>query len=189
MTSPLKVLVFAATNSAQSINKLLASHAANILQNDLGSPVDIEFLDLNDYEMPIFSPEREAQGIPQLAQDFYDKLGAADGVIISFAEYNGSYTAAFKNIFDWSSRVKMQIFQDRPVLLMATSMGGGGGQRVLDAALGAFPNFGANITSNFKFGPFNEHFDRENNRLKTPELTDELRQALSAFRDALPTTS
>lgn len=184
-----KIVVFAASNSTTSINKRLALHAAKILQDELNASVEIEVLDLNDYEMPIYSPEREAQGIPQLAQDFYDKLGAADGVILSLAEYNGSYTAAFKNIFDWSSRIKMKIFQDRPVMLMATSMGGRGGMSVLAAAMDAFPHFGAHITSSFNFGPFNEHFDTQTDQLKTPELGLELREAIAAFRDALSKTS
>lgn len=189
MPTRCKIVVFAATNNTRSINKRLALHAAKILQDEFRAPVEIEVLDLNDYEMPIYSPEREAQGIPQLAQDFFDKLGSADGVIISMAEYNGSYTAAFKNIFDWSSRIKMKIFQDRPVLVLATSMGGRGGQNVLAAALGGFPHFGANVTSSFNFGPFNAHFDPETERLKTPELALELREAIVAFQDALPTTA
>ncbi|WP_292294094.1 NAD(P)H-dependent oxidoreductase [Marivita sp.] len=183
------IVVFAASNSTKSINRRLALHAARILRDEFMAPVEIEVLDLNDYEMPIYSPEREAQGIPQLAHDFYDKLGAADGVIISFAEYNGAYSAAFKNIFDWSSRIKMKIFQERPVMLMATSMGGRGGQNVLAAAMGGFPHFGANITSNFSFGPFNEHFDTQTDQLKTPELALELREAIAAFRDALPASA
>jgi len=130
MSKHSNILVFAASNSTKSINKRLAVYSAKILQNELNAPVKIEVLDINDYEMPIYSPEREAAGIPQLAQDFYDKLGAADGIIVSFAEYNGTYTAAFKNIFDWVSRVNMKMFQERPVLVMATSGGGRGGQNV-----------------------------------------------------------
>jgi chromate reductase len=76
MSSPSKILVFAATNSRQSINKRLALHAVTLLQDDLHSDVEIDLIDLNDYEMPIFSPEREHAGIPQLAQDFYAKIGA-----------------------------------------------------------------------------------------------------------------
>ena len=186
MPSRFNIVVFAASNSAQSINKRLALHAAKILSDEFKAPVEIEMLDLNDYEMPIYSPAREAKGIPQNAHEFFEKLGKADGVIISLAEYNGSYTAAFKNIFDWSSRIDMKVFQDRPVLVMATSVGGRGGQNVLAAALGGFPFFGANITSSFNFGPFNEHFDTETSRLKTPALALKLREAIVAFRDALP---
>lgn len=186
MSSRSNILVFAATNSTRSINKRLARHAAKALQDELAKPVEIEIIDLNDYEMPIYSPEREAQGIPQLAQDFYDKIGASDGLIMSFAEYNGSYTAAFKNIFDWTSRISMKVFQDKPALVMATSMGGRGGQNVLEAVINGFPHFGANVTSSFNFGPFAEHFDIDTDRLKTPELARDLREALLTFSAALP---
>lgn len=186
MSEQSNIVVFAASNNTQSINKRLALHAASILQVEFKSGVEIKALDLNDYEMPIYSPEREAQGIPQLARNFYAELGAADGVIVSLAEYNGAYTAAFKNIFDWCSRINMKIFQNRPVMLLATSIGGRGGQNVLAAAMRGFPHFGANITSHFSFGPFSEHFDRHTDQLKTPELALELREAIAAFRDALP---
>ncbi|MFT5742645.1 MAG: chromate reductase [Paracoccaceae bacterium] len=186
MPSRSKILVFAATNSSQSINKRLAGHAAKVLQDELAALAEIEIIDLNDYEMPIYSPEREKAGIPQLAQDFCDKIAASDGLIISFAEYNGTYTAAFKNIFDWASRISMKVFQGKPTLLLATSMGGRGGQGVMAAAQGGLPHFGANITSSFNFGPFSQHFDADKNRLKTPELALELREALVAFQAALP---
>jgi hypothetical protein len=40
--------------------------------------------------MPIYSADRESEGgIPQLAQDFFDKIGAANAVLISSAEHNG----------------------------------------------------------------------------------------------------
>jgi chromate reductase len=188
MSTRSNIVVFAASNSTKSVNQRLANHAANILEGELAASVKIDVLDLNDYEMPIYSPEREARGIPQLALDFCEKVGVADSVMISFAEHNGAYTAAFKNIFDWSSRIKKQIFQDRPVMLMATSIGPQGGKRVLAAAMGAFPNFGANITSSFNFGPFSEHFDIETDRFKTAELATELREAIVAFHDALPAT-
>lgn len=181
-----KIVVLAASNSTTSINKRLAMHAAKVLQDEFKAPVEIEVLDLNDYEMHIYSPEREAQGIPQLAQNFYAELGAADGVIISLAEHNGAYTASFKNILDWCSRIKMKIFQNRPVMLLATSIGGHGGQNLLAVAMRDFPKLGANITSRFSFGPFKEHFDRQADQLITPELALELREAIAAFHDALP---
>ena len=50
----MKVLAFAASNHRQSINRALAGYAAKRLQRiHLG--VEIEFIDLNDYEMPIYS--------------------------------------------------------------------------------------------------------------------------------------
>ncbi|MEM6635433.1 MAG: NADPH-dependent FMN reductase [Pseudomonadota bacterium] len=179
------VLVIAATNSTTSINRRLAVHAAEILRDELAASVMIDVLDLNDYDMPVFSPERQAQGIPPAAQKFYDRIGASDGLIMSFAEYNGSYTAAFKNVFDWASRIDMKIYQNKPLLAMATSVGGRGGQNVLRTVVEAAPFFGANLTGQFNFGPFAEHFDTETGQLKTPDLARELRLALTAFQAAI----
>lgn len=179
------VLVFAASNSTQSINKRLALHAASVLKDELAAPVRIEPLDLNDYEMPIYSPEREAEGIPQNAKDFFAKIGAADGLIISFAEYNGSYTAAFKNIFDWCSRIEMKIYQDKPIVALATSPGKRGGQNVLKTVVEAAPFFGADLKGSLSVGPFAEKFDQEAGRLTSPQDALVLREALLALQAAL----
>ncbi|MEM8870951.1 MAG: NAD(P)H-dependent oxidoreductase [Pseudomonadota bacterium] len=180
------VLAFAASNNTNSINAKLAQHAARILKVDLAANVTIYSLDLNDYEMPIYSPQRqEAEGIPPLAQAFFDKLGAADALIISFAEYNGSYTSAFKNIFDWCSRIDMKIYQDKPMLALATSIGGRGGQNVLQTVLTAGPFFGADIKASFSFGPFSEHFDADAGHLTTPDLAQQLSDAVAKLKEAI----
>lgn len=180
-----KIVAFAGSNSTQSINKRLAVHAAEVLDKSVTGGTETELLDLNDYEMPIYSPERQAAGIPQHAQAFFDKIGAADALIISLAEHNGSYSAAFKNIFDWCSRIDMAMFQQKPVLVMATSPGPGGGQHVHGAAMGAFPFFGANVVSGFQFGPFGEHFDVAAGRLTTDDKVAELQTAVDALKAAL----
>ncbi len=55
--------------------------------------------------MPIYSEDRENDGgIPDQAQRFLKIIQDADGIILSLAEHNGSYTSAFKNILDWTSR-------------------------------------------------------------------------------------
>ncbi|MEL6388467.1 MAG: NAD(P)H-dependent oxidoreductase, partial [Pseudomonadota bacterium] len=64
-----RVLVFGASNSRRSINRQFAVHAADVLNQQTEGGVEIEVLDLNDFEMPIYSPERqEATGIPAEAQ-------------------------------------------------------------------------------------------------------------------------
>ncbi|WP_310555385.1 NAD(P)H-dependent oxidoreductase, partial [Flavobacterium sp.] len=95
-----KIIAFGASSSKTSINKQLATYAASLFENS-----SVEILDLNDYELPLFSVDKEKEnGIPQQAHDFYTKLGTADLIVISFAEHNGAYSTAFKNIFDWISR-------------------------------------------------------------------------------------
>ena len=94
-----KIIAFGASSSKTSINKQFAVYAANEFKG-----ATVEVLDLNDYEMPVFSVDKEKEsGIPQLAHDFFSKIGSADLLVISFAEHNGSYSAAFKNIFDWGA--------------------------------------------------------------------------------------
>ncbi len=165
-----KIIAFGASNSQNSINKKLANYAANQFEN-----VAIEILDLNDFEMPIYSIDREKNsGLPELAHTFYNKLGSADLLIISFAEYNGAYTSAFKNIFDWASRVNSKTFQEKPTFLMSTATGPRGGATVLEIAKNRFPHQGANVVGSFILPSFNANFlenEIVNDELKTELLS------------------
>ena len=79
----MKILAFAASNSRNSINRALLDHAAERLKSGILPEADIEFLDLNEYEMPIFSIDRENEaGIPEPAQDFFAHIGAADDLTL-----------------------------------------------------------------------------------------------------------
>ena len=179
----MKILAFAASNSAQSINKQLVTHAADVLKSQIEPGAEIEILDLNDFEMPIYSIDREqADGIPDAAQIFFDKIGSADALLISYAEHNGFYTAAYKNIFDWASRIEMKVFQDKPMVAMSASMGPGGGANVLKAASDSAPFFGANIVGSLSVGPFSEKFDTETNSLKDHALAHTLLTSLAALQ-------
>jgi chromate reductase, NAD(P)H dehydrogenase (quinone) len=167
-----KIIAFGASSSKTSINKQLAIYAANQFEN-----AKVEVLDLNDYEMPIFSSDKEKEtGIPQLAQDFYEKLGTADVIVISFAEHNGAYTSAFKNIFDWTSRINAKTFQEKPVLLFSTSPGPRGGSSVLEIAKGRFPFQGAIVKGSFSLPSFYENFDATNGI-----INDDLKNQLLAI--------
>ena len=148
-----KVLVFAGSTSKKSINKQLASHAASKLKN-----ISYEVADLNDYLAPIFSVDIEEVGFPENVQKFNELLDQFDGFIISLAEHNGSYAAAFKNIYDWVSRMERKVFRDKPLLLMATSPGGRGGASVLEAAKLTFPHAGGNVVATFSLPNFYDNF-------------------------------
>jgi len=189
MKQPYSILAFAASNSSKSINKLLVDHTVKVLKSEFLSDVSVETIDINDYEMAIYSQDREAAGgIPQQAHNFFNKVKAADGVIISFAEHNGSYTAAYKNLFDWASRIDANVFQGNVALLMSTSPGPGGANSVLTAASNSFPFFGADVAASFSLGSFYEHFDADGNALSTPELQTGLKDALLAFSKSLETS-
>ena len=152
----MKILAFAGSNSSKSINKDLVAYTTTLFKGDT-----IEILDLNDYEMPLFSSDKAGKnGIHQLALDFARKVDESDLLIISLAEHNGSYSVAFKNIFDWVSRIpNRKAFGNKLILLMATSPGARGGATVLEAAKGTFPHFGGKVHETFAFPNFYENFD------------------------------
>jgi chromate reductase len=171
-----KILAFGASSSKTSINKQFATYVANQFGNS-----EIEILDLNDYEMPIYSVDKESDtGIPQLAQDFYAKIGSSDLIVISFAEHNGSYSTAFKNIFDWSSRINGKTFQEKPMILLSTSPGPRGGATVLEIAKNRFPFQGADVKGSFSLPNFNDNFDLEKG-ITNPELKSELMKIVNSI--------
>tara|TARA_R110001583_G_scaffold2536_5_gene18266 strand:+ start:34519 stop:35040 length:522 start_codon:yes stop_codon:yes gene_type:complete len=166
----MKVLAFAATSSKSSINKQLANYAAKQIKD-----AQVELLDINDYEMPLFSEDREKElGQPELAKTFYQKLGEADVIVISFAEHNGSYTAAYKNLFDWTSRIDQKLFQNKPVIMLATSPGPGGAGSVLSAAQSSAPYFAADVKGAISVPSFYENFDVESGQLTNKDLVDNI---------------
>ena len=176
----MKVLAFAATNHKASINKQLVTHAANLLAEQ--TDADIEVLDLNDYEMPIYSIERhEENGIHPLGQQFFDKIGSADVVLVSFAEHNGSYTAIYKNLFDWASRIDMEVYQNKPTVILSTSPGPGGAQSVLSSAAGSASFFAMDLRGQLSVPSFDENFDSEKGVLVNQDLSEKLKEAVTAL--------
>jgi len=180
----MKILAIPATNSRNGLNRQIIGHAARLLEDGLVADAEVEILDLNDYEMPIFSVERHEEiGVPEPAQRFYDKIGEADAVIVSFAEHNGSYTVAWKNVYDWASRIDMGVYQGKKVALFATSPGGRGGQGVLEHATMVAPFFGAELVGSLSIPSFGDNFDADAGELTEPELRAHFEKILGALAD------
>lgn len=174
-----KIIAIGGSLSKKSINQQLASYSANQIEG-----AETIVVDLNDYLAPIYSPEiEEASGIPKEAQDLYDLIGTADGLVISLAEYNGSYSSGFKNIFDWMSRVNQKVWGNIPMLLMATSPGGRGGQGVLSAAKMSFPHLGGNIVGEFSLPSYYDNFTADG--IKDDVLNTALNSQIKALKEAL----
>lgn len=174
-----KILSFGASNSKKSINKTLAIYAANQIMD-----VEIIIADLNDFELPIYNFDLENEsGIPQKAQDFRALIEQADGIIISLAEHNGMPTAVFKNLFDWISRIDAKAWNEKSMLLLATSPGARGAQSVLELMKGVFTRFGAQITGDFSLPTFYDNFSEEG--IKNEELNKELDQKIKSFETSV----
>ncbi|WP_281321781.1 NADPH-dependent FMN reductase [Flavobacterium aestivum] len=173
----MKIIAFGGSPSKNSINKKLATYASSLFEN-----ASVEVLDLNDFQMPLFSVDIEAEiGQHPLAKAFLEKIATADTLVISLAENNGNYSAAFKNVVDWCSRINGKIFQEKPTLLMATSPGARGGASVLEIAKNNFPRFASEIKAVFSLPSFNDNFDVANGKISNPELDNQLRVIVKNF--------
>ena len=175
-----RILAFGASSSKRSLNKQFATFASSQIES-----ADITILDLNDFEMPIFSVDKEIEnGIPQLAYEFKSHILNSDGIIISFAEHNGAYSAAFKNIFDWISRIEGNVWGNKPMLLLSTSPGGRGGQTVLDIAVNKLSRMTSSEVFHFSLPMFNKNFSTDTG-IGDLELAEKFEQALNNFTKTL----
>jgi len=181
----LNILAFGTSNNRQSINRSLARYAAHLL-TDSQSNVNVEMLDIHDYEMPLFSAEREqALGQPLQALAFRQKIADADALVVSFAEHNGSYTAAYKNLFDWATRIDRDVFQNKPSVYLSASPGPGGAANMLATAIGSASYFGGNVIASVSVPRFHDNYDVEAGVITDAELHTALVQAMQLLRDAI----
>lgn len=173
----MKIFAFSGSNSSTSINKQLVAYAASLFGG-----ANVQVYSMADFEMPLFGVDLEKQiGQHPTAQLFLDKIAAADVVLASLPENNGSYSAAFKNVFDWASRIDVKVFQNKPMLLMATSPGQRGGKSVLELAQSNLPRYGADIRAVFSLPQFNQNFDTNKQAISNAEFDTALRRIVQDF--------
>jgi NAD(P)H-dependent FMN reductase len=94
--------------------------------------VEAELVDLRDWPLPLFdqprSPARVTDGNygHPLANQWAAKVAAADGFVITAAEYNHGYSAVLKNALDWLFRE----WSHKPVTFVG--YGAVGGSRAIE---------------------------------------------------------
>ena len=97
-----KILVFAGSARAGSLNKKLARVAAAAVR---AAGAEATFVDLADYPMPLYDGDLEArEGLPAGARKLKDLFIAHQGLMIVSPENNASVSALLKNVLDWISR-------------------------------------------------------------------------------------
>ena len=92
-------------------------------------------------------------------------------------------TAAFKNLWDWTSRIDKDFWQKKPMLLLATSPGGRGALSVLNTIKTLMPHFGGNVIADFSLPRFHQNFTQEG--LKDQVLNADLNKKIELFQQAL----
>lgn len=128
-----KILVFAGSVRAGSINERLAAAAAAALS---AAGAEVSHVSLRDYALPLYDGDlQDRDGVPDAADRLVDLFLDHRGVFVASPEYNASFTPLLKNTFDWMSRVRrdglppLPAFRNRVFALGAVTNGGMGGYR------------------------------------------------------------
>ena len=170
------ILGFAGSNSSSSINVQLLNNLMNRLPSDYNRK-DINVL---DYDLPFYGEDVEKeQGIPENAEKFAKEIEQYDALIITINEHNGSLSAYFKNLIDWTSRYKHQFLAGKKIFLAAASPGQGGAAASLQYAKTAFTIFGGEVVETLSFPSFYDNF--ENGIVVNPDLEKEIDSKLNTF--------
>lgn len=125
----MKILAFAASLRAQSLNRKLIAIAAD-LARARGAEVDL--VDFHAFDMPLYDGDiEEKSGLPAGCIELVRRISACDGLIISSPEYNFSVPGTLKNAIDWVSRSMPVPLEGKSTLLLSASPSLVGGNRGL----------------------------------------------------------
>ncbi len=134
MSTQPKILAFAGSARAESLNKKLARAAAEAAR---GAGGEVTLVDLDDYPMPLYHGDLESrEGVPRKARELRELFRAHDALLIASPENNASVSSLLKNTLDWISRPAdgqngLVPYQGKVAALLAASPGALGGLRGL----------------------------------------------------------
>ncbi|MCH2142918.1 MAG: NAD(P)H-dependent oxidoreductase [Phycisphaerales bacterium] len=134
MSTTPRILAFSGSLRSESWNHRLVALAAQAA-SDAGA--EVTTLRLRDYPLPVYDHDlEEASGMPDEALALKELFRTHDGFLIASPEYNGSMTAALKNLIDWVSRpqdgyARLDAFNNKVAGLLSCSPGRLGGLKGL----------------------------------------------------------
>lgn len=99
---------------------------------------DVTWVDLADFDLPIYSDALEKGAFPAGALRLKQILAAQDGLLFVSPEYNGSIPSLLKNAIDWASRptgeegsLALTAYRGKAAAIMSASLSPFGGLRGL----------------------------------------------------------
>lgn len=122
-----------------------------------------------------------ASGIPAGTAALGQKILAADALVISTPEYNGSIPGVLKNVIDWLSREKTVSLTGKHLLLLAASPGRLGGVRSLWHSRQPFEVLGVHVFPGMMGLPDAYNAFDAQGRLKDPKTAEQLKKTLGQF--------
>ena len=172
-----KILAFAGSNNAMSINHQLVEFTASQI-NDC----EVKVLDIRNWDVPMYSINMDPDQTPENITTLIALIKESDGFIISSPEHNGGTPAFFKNIIDWLSRRGKNVFDKKPMLLMSTSPGVSGGASNLKYLIHSLPYQGATIGATFSLPSFQGNFKEGK---IVGNHAGELQESIGEFKEVL----
>lgn len=148
-----KILAFAGSNNSKSVHSQLIDFTASLVKD-----AEVQVLDIRAWDVPMYSIDMDPDQTPKEITELIALIQAHDGFIIGSPEHNGGPSAFLKNILDWLSRRQKNTFDSKPVLLLSTSPGAGGGANHLNYFKLALPYQGATVASSFSLPSFFDNF-------------------------------
>ena len=107
--------------------------------------MNIEHICLEDFELPVYTPTLEANGIPENALKLTEVLSNARSLVLCAPEYNGSMPPIVNNAIAWISRSGTEdwraAFNQKPSIVATHS--GGGGLKVTQSMRAQLEHLGA----------------------------------------------
>ena len=173
-----RILAFAGSNHANSINYQLVEFTASLMTN-----ADVTVLDIRNWDIPIYSINMDPDQTPEKITELIALIQDADGFIIASPEHNGGTPAFFKNIIDWLSRRAKSVFGKKPVFLMSTSPGAHGGATNLKYLIHSLPYQGAMIGATYSLPSFYDNF--KDGAVVAGDHLGELQESIGEFKEAL----
>ncbi|MEM9544728.1 MAG: NAD(P)H-dependent oxidoreductase [Bacteroidota bacterium] len=172
-----KILAFAGSNNAKSINYQLVEFTASQI-----SDFEVNILDIRAWDVPMYSLDLDTGEAPEKIAELIRLIHEHDGFIIASPEHNGGTPAFFKNIIDWLSRKSKKVFDQKPVFLMSTSPGATGGATNLKYLINSLPYQRAIIGATFSLPSFYDNF--KEGKVVGDQL-GVLQERLNEFKEAL----
>lgn len=142
------------SNSSSSINRSVA--------NKINEKINLNIIDVNENQIPMYSPQRELEGIPSEIEKIYKLITSEKQLIIFTPEYNGYTTPYFKNIFDWLSRVEHSFLKGIEVKIITVTPGSAGGASVRKILSESMPFFGASSVDSYGLADYYTKVEENN---------------------------
>lgn len=176
----MRILAISGSLRRDSHNTTLLRAAAELL------PPDVEVV---IYErlaaIPNFN-EDEVPARPAAAQDLWDAVAAADGLLVSTPEYNSSIPGVLKNALDWLSRpLQDSPLRNKPAVVIGASTGMFGAVWAQAETRKVLSAIGARVVDRELPVPSADEQFHESGRLLDTALEAELVISLDALREAV----